>query len=166
MNHWESLISSVTCWLWCSSNNTGPAGGGLERNSSDVSGRHATQAAASGPLAEARAQSEPCQLPSNYPVSMEIQVQVEQQHGDQPHSALEPWQRQTGLLSSSRCYLAFSWIFAHYRKGASCLMVSRWRALWCGTEQHAIHARCCVYYKWCSCSKRLLLLGKKMSSSL
>lgn len=75
-----------------------PGGGGLERNSSDVSGRHAARAAASGLLAEAGAQSEPSQLPSNYPVSMEIQVQVEQRHGDQLHSDLQPWQRQTGFV--------------------------------------------------------------------
>lgn len=72
-------------------------GGVLEKNSYDVSGRHAAKAAASGLLAEARAQSEPSQLPANYPVSMDIQVQVERRHRAQPHSDLEPWQHHTGF---------------------------------------------------------------------
>lgn len=65
-------------------------GGRLEKNS-DISGRHTS-------TSTGRAQSEQSQLPSNYPVSMEIQVQVEQQHGDQPHSDLQPWQDQNGFV--------------------------------------------------------------------
>lgn len=49
-------------------------------------------------LAEAGAQSEQSHLPGNYPFSMEIQVQVEQWHEDQPHPDLEPRQHQTGIV--------------------------------------------------------------------
>lgn len=62
-------------------------------------------------LAEAGAQSEQSQLPGNYPVSMEIQGQVEQSHGDQPHPDLEPWQHQTGIVedfSSFQLWMMFS----------------------------------------------------------